>query len=144
MEFGVGGQLDFFSLKKKLSIKVAESNLSDLRELAGRMKTISRNTFKRKYGNLLGLLKVEVQATTLTTLAQYYDPLLRCFTFQDFQLVPTIEEFEHILGLLMKGKVPYRYLGQHISTITLAGILKVHPTELEGKMITRGNSKGIS
>ena len=69
MEFGVERQLDFVSLKKKLSIKVAESNLSNLRELARRMKTISRNTFKRKYGNLLGLLKVEVQVATITTLA---------------------------------------------------------------------------
>ncbi|XP_027927759.1 uncharacterized protein LOC114184642 [Vigna unguiculata] len=108
MESGVGGQLDFVSLKKKLSIKVVEGNLSNLRELAGRMKTISRNTFKRKYENLLGLLKVEVQVASLTTLAQYYDPPLRCFTFQDFR------------------------------------ILKVHPVELEGKMITKGNSKGIS
>ena len=38
MEFGVGEQLDFVSSKKKLSIKVAESKLSNLRELAGRMK----------------------------------------------------------------------------------------------------------
>ena len=87
---------------------------------------------------------MEVQVVALTALDQYYDPPLRCFTFQHFQLVPTIEEFEHILGLSMKGKVPYRYSYQHISTVTLAGILKVHPTELEGKMITRGNSKGIS
>jgi len=71
-------------LKKKLSIKVAKSNLSNLRELVGRMKIISRNTFKRKYENLLGLLKVEAQAVAIIALAQYYDPPLRCFTFQDF------------------------------------------------------------
>jgi len=116
-----------------------------LRELAGRMKTISKNTFKRKYGNLLGLLKVEVQAATLTTLAQYYDPPLGCFTFQDFHLVPTIEEFEHILGLSMKGKVPYRYSDQtYLNCYVSRDLLKVNLAELECKMITRGNSKGIS
>ena len=94
------------------------------------MKTISRNTFKRKYGNLLGLLKVEAQVATITTLDQYYDPPLKCFTFQDFQLVPTIEEFEHILGLSVKGKVPYKYSGQHTSTVMLKEILKAHPVEL--------------
>jgi len=144
MEFGVEGQLGFVSLKKKLSIRVAESNLSNLRELAGRMKTISKNNFKRKYGNLLGLLKVEAQVAAITTLAQYYDPPLTCLTFQDFQLVPVIEEFEDILGLSVKGKVSYKYSGQHTLIVTLAGILKVHPTELESKMITKGNSKGIS
>jgi len=84
-------------LKKKLSIKFAKRNLSKLRELHGRMKIIPRNTFKRKYGNLLGLLKVKAQVVAIIVVAQYYDPSLRCFTFQDFQLVPTIEEFEHIM-----------------------------------------------
>ena len=35
---------------------------------------------------------------------------LRCFTFQDFQLVPTVEEFEQILDLPLEGKTPYNYL----------------------------------
>jgi len=68
-------------LKKKLSIRVIESNLNNLREIVGKMKTIPRNTFKKRYGSLLSLLKVEAQAAIVTTLAQYYAPPLRCFTF---------------------------------------------------------------
>ncbi|XP_027922751.1 uncharacterized protein LOC114180647 [Vigna unguiculata] len=143
MEFRVGGNLGSDALKKKLPIKVIDSNLSGLREIVQQMKTIQKNAFKKRHGNLLRLLNAEFQASAVTTLAQYYDPPLRCFTFQDFQLVPTIEEFEQILGLSMEDKVPYRHSEQHASVSTLAGILKVHPAKLEGKMASKGNSKGI-
>jgi len=36
---------------------------------------------------------------------------LRCFTFGDFQLVPTIEEFEGILGCPLGGRKPYLFFG---------------------------------
>jgi len=67
--------------------------LTILKELGQKLKAIQKVTFRIKYGNLLGLLEVEVQTPVVTALAQYYDPPLRCFTFKDFQLVPTIEEF---------------------------------------------------
>jgi len=41
----------------------------------------------------------------------------------------------------VKGMVPYKYSSQHTSIVTLAGILKVHPAELESKMITRAIRK---
>ena len=40
---------------------------------------------------------IEVFVEAIASLTQYYDQSLRCFTFVDFQLVPTIEEFEGIL-----------------------------------------------
>jgi len=143
MGFQVGGNLGSDALKKKLPIRVIDSNLNGLREIVQQMKTIQKNAFKKRYGNLLRLLNVEVQASAVTALAQYYDPPLRCFTFQDFQLAPVVEEFEQILGLSVEDKVPYRYSEQRASISTLAGILKVHPAELESKMASKGNSKGI-
>jgi len=47
---------------------------------------------------------IEVFAEAITSLTQYYDQSLRCFTFGDFQLAPTIEEFEEILGCPLGGK----------------------------------------
>ncbi|RDY09916.1 hypothetical protein CR513_05646, partial [Mucuna pruriens] len=37
------------------------------------------------------------EPATLLALTQYYDPPLRCFTFQGFQLAPTLEEYERLL-----------------------------------------------
>ena len=59
--------------------------------------------FTRRYGDTLDLTKVEVQLDVVSALIQFYDPPLRCFTFQDFQLAPTLEEFDRLLNF-SKGK----------------------------------------
>jgi len=84
MGFGDGEHSSADTLKKRISIKAKEGNLSGLRELVKRMKSTQRDAFRGKYGNLLNLLEGEVQTSAITALAQYYDPPLRCFTFQDF------------------------------------------------------------
>jgi len=72
--------------------------------------------------------------------AQYYDPSVRAFTFQDFQLVQTIEEFEQILDLPLEGRSPYKYAEHHAFVSTLSGIMKIHPRELENALV---NKKGV-
>ncbi|XP_047153345.1 uncharacterized protein LOC124824880 [Vigna umbellata] len=89
-------------------------------------------------------MEVEVQLPAITALAQYYDSPLRCFTFQDFQRAPTIEEFEHILGLPLEGTTPYQHLEHHASIPTIAAILKVHPKELEDRLVTRNQVRGLT
>jgi len=143
MGSGIERKSDSQSLKKKLSIKVNESNLTGLRELGGKLKTIQRDAFRKKFGNLLGLLEVEVQVPVLTALAQYYDPPLRCFTFSNFQLVPTIEEFEKILDLPLEGKAPYKHLEQHASMPVLAKLMKIPLVKLEGKIVSRKGARGF-
>jgi len=120
---------------------VNESNLTSLRELGRKLKTIQRDAFRKKIENLLGLLEVEVQVLVLTTLAQYYDPPLTCFTFSNFQLVLIIEEFEQILDLPLEGKAPYKHLEQHASVPVIARFMKIHPVELEGKIVSRKQAK---
>ena len=94
MGSGFEKEFDSSSLKKKLFFKIKENNLTNLRALGWKLKTIQRDALRIKYGNLLSLLEVEVQISAITALAQYCDLPLRCFTFQYFQLVWTIEEFE--------------------------------------------------
>jgi len=124
-EFEVQRELESLNLKRKLKIGTIENNLSSLRELGRKLKAIHRGVFRKKYGNLLGLLELEVQIPAITAVAHYYDSSLRCFTFQDFQLVPTIEEYEQILDISMNGGVPYRHLEQHASILTLSSITKI-------------------
>ena len=57
------------------------------------------------------LARVEVSMEPIACLAEYYDQPLRCFTFGDFQLVSTVEEFEEILGCLLGGRKPYLFSG---------------------------------
>jgi len=77
----IGRESESSNLKKKLYIRVLENNLIGLRELGQKLRQIQRGTFKKRYGNVLGLLEVKVQVPTITALAQHYDPPMRCFTF---------------------------------------------------------------
>jgi len=110
MRFETKREPESEGLKKKIDAKVLENNLTSIRELGQKIKAVQRVIFRKRYGNLLGLVEVEVQKFAITALAQYYDPPLRCFTFQDFQLVPTIEEFEQIVDMPLEGKISYQYL----------------------------------
>ncbi|XP_050916407.1 uncharacterized protein LOC127131533 [Lathyrus oleraceus] len=78
--------------------KFVEPQLAVLRGLGARLDLTHKYAFKEANGNLLGILNTEVNITVVHTLVQFYDPPLRCFTFQDYQLAPTLEEYSHILG----------------------------------------------
>lgn len=71
--------------------------MESLIAFSSKLTNIHRNVFVFKCGNLLDLLFVLVQKEAVTTLAQFYDPPLRCFTFQDFPLAPKLEEPRRIL-----------------------------------------------
>ena len=63
--------------------------LEDLRML-GSLIT-NPEAFEEKYGKLLSLLKTGMTDGILSTLVQFYDPVYHCFTFPDYQLMPTLE-----------------------------------------------------
>jgi len=47
-------------LKTKLPIKARENNMVGIRTLVQKLRAVQRNSFRKKYGNLLGLLDIEV------------------------------------------------------------------------------------
>ena len=65
--------------------------LEDLRKL-GRLVP-DPEAFRAKYGRLLSLLKIDMVEGVLATLVQFYDPVYHCFTFLDYQLASTLEEY---------------------------------------------------
>ena len=92
----------------------------------------------------MGLLELEIEISIVTALAQYYDSNMRCFTFQDFQLVPTLEEYEHIMDMPLSGGVPYRHFEQHASILTLSSITKISEDMLKGRLVAVKDTKGFS
>ncbi|RDX93155.1 hypothetical protein CR513_24631, partial [Mucuna pruriens] len=90
-------------------------NIQSLRCWGGQLKGQWQRAFERKYENLLGLVSVEVQPTAFSTLSQYYDPPLRCFTFRDFQLAPTLEEYERLIRIPYDKSPPYLFVGHYPS-----------------------------
>jgi len=74
---------------------------------------------------------IEVSVKLIASLAQFYDQPLRCFTFEDFQLVPTVEEFEEILGCPLGGRKPYLFSGFYPSMSRVSKEVKISAQELD-------------
>ena len=142
--FGVERESEVSDLKKKLRFEPIKNNLSKLKELRRKLKVIQRTSFRRKYGNLLGLLELEIEIPIVTALAQYYDPSIRCFTFQDFQLVPTIKEYEQIMDIPLSRGVPYKHLEQLVSISTLSSITKIPQDTLKSRLVDIRGTRVIS
>jgi hypothetical protein len=90
-------------ITKKYNFK--SPDLTKLRKLGSLVS--SPEDFRGHYGKLLSILKTNVEEGILNTLVQFYDPLYHCFTFPDFQLVPTLEEYSYLVGLPIPDKVPF-------------------------------------
>ncbi|GAU40821.1 hypothetical protein TSUD_398050, partial [Trifolium subterraneum] len=119
--------------KKTLQIKAQLPDMKSLKIFNDKLTSMARDRFTLKYGRILDLLEIPVQVDAVTALAQFYDPPLRCFTFQDFQLAPTLEEFGQILDFSRKKLVPYKRIGQVPKLEDLAVLLKISDLNLHFK-----------
>ena len=76
-----------------------------LKELIDRIPDTT--SFIRRHGSLLSLVTSKWDQQLMSVLVQFYDLLHHCFTFQDFQLVPTLEEFSELLGIPVLEQTPF-------------------------------------
>jgi len=97
--------------KRFYQVKIKDLDVTSLKELGRLMGPPQRQAFRKMYGKILDLTTTEVFTEAVVSLAQYYDQPLRCFTFGDFLIVPTVEEFEEILGCPLGGRKPYHFSG---------------------------------
>lgn len=103
----VSTTMDKIDRRKTYQYKLRDSKFNVLRKLSECLTEDYRVAFKQAYGNLLGVLNTKEDSGLMFTFAQFYDPTLQCFTFQDFLLAPTLEEFAHLLQLPVKNQAPY-------------------------------------
>ena len=76
-----------------------------LKELASRIPESSPLT--EKHGRLLNLVTSNPDEEMLKVLFQFFDSLHHCFTFPDYQLVPTMKEFSQLLGVPILNQLPF-------------------------------------
>ncbi|KAI5420241.1 hypothetical protein KIW84_044148 [Lathyrus oleraceus] len=79
----------------------------------------------------------------LSVLVQFYDPLYHCFTFPDFQLVPTLEEYSHLLGILVSNRVPFSGLEEIPRSSIIAEALHLKKSEIEAHWVKKGGLFGL-
>ncbi|RDY03630.1 hypothetical protein CR513_12766, partial [Mucuna pruriens] len=79
--------------------------------------------------------------TALEALIQYYDLPVRCFTFRDFQIAPTLEEYKCLLG----GRPPqYFHQDQPPYWAMIAKLLRVSEVEMAKVKRSRNDLEGLS
>ncbi|PNY04817.1 hypothetical protein L195_g001247 [Trifolium pratense] len=129
--------------RKTFQIKAQLSDVKSMKTFSNYLTSMARDHLTLKYGRILDLLKIPVQVEAITALAQFYDPPLRCFTFQDFQLAPTLEEFGRILDSPKKKLKPYKGLGEVPRLEDLASLLKIQVSDLKAHFKKERDSLGF-
>ncbi|MBA0577067.1 hypothetical protein Golob_027761 [Gossypium lobatum] len=66
--------------------------------------------FQNKYGDVAQLLFVKADDALLKAMARFWDPTYRCFTFNEVDMVPTIEEYSTLVQ-----EICSRYIGSRTS-----------------------------
>ncbi|KAH1238749.1 hypothetical protein GmHk_08G023358 [Glycine max] len=129
--------------KRFYQVKVKSLDTTSIKELGRLMEPLQMQAFRKTYGKILELTIAEVSIEAIASLTQYYDQPLRCFTFGDFQLVPTIEEFEEILGCPLGGRKPYLSSGCLPSLSRIATVVKDSARRLDRIKQTRNGIAGL-
>ncbi|KAH1202532.1 hypothetical protein GmHk_17G048979 [Glycine max] len=129
--------------KRFYQVKVKSPDTTSIKELGRLMEPLQMQAFRKTYGKILELTIAEVSIEAIASLTQYYDQPLRCFTFGDFQLVPTIEEFEEILGCPLGGRKPYLSSGCLPSLSRIATMVKDSARGLDRIKQTRNGIAGL-
>ncbi|KAI5390016.1 hypothetical protein KIW84_075368 [Lathyrus oleraceus] len=124
---------------KKYSFR--QPDLKELRNLTSYV--LDPLGFKARYGKLLPLLTTQVDEGLISTLAQFYDPLYHCFTFPDFQLLPTLEEYAHLVGIPILDQVPFSGLESIPTPREIADMLHIDESLVKAHMTTKGGIQGL-
>ena len=78
---------------------------SQLKELVSRVPESS--PFIKRHGRLLSLVTSGFEEDMMSVLFQFFDPKHHCFTFPNYHLVPTMEEFFKLLGVPILDQIPF-------------------------------------
>lgn len=133
-----------FGRRNIYQYKHRESKFDEFKKLGSLLVGEQKYVFKRVYGNLLSVLMTKIGLGLILTFAQFYDPTLHCFMFQDFLLAPTLEEFAHIFRLLVRDQVPYMGTVGFLEVALIAQALRLKKNMVEYNLRTKGNIIGFT
>ncbi|KAI5426399.1 uncharacterized protein LOC127126015 [Lathyrus oleraceus] len=117
--------------------------LTSLIELSNLVTGGNQKVFVDQYGDLLTLLKMVVYPVPLQTLLRFYDPELRCFTFQDYQLAPTLEEYSILMNVPIRYQVPFLDVQKEVDFRVVARAFHLGIKEVSDNWKSSGDVVGL-
>ena len=79
----------------------------------------------------------------LSVWEQFCDPLYRCFSFPDFRLLPTLEEYAHLVGIPILDQLPFSGLERVPTSQEIADMLHIDESLVDAHMTTKGGIQGL-
>ncbi|XP_058769140.1 uncharacterized protein LOC131643006 [Vicia villosa] len=89
------------------------------------------------------MLTSPVDEWALYTLLQFYDSELHCFTFRDYQLAPTLEEYADIINIKVQRKIPFVCIPEKPKMDRIAGALYLSMKDVTGNWKSNGGTHGF-
>src|SRR3954468_4825191 len=80
----------------------------------------------------------------IRVLCQFFDHEHHCFTFPDYQLVPTLEEFSDLLGIPIPDQLPFTGLEDTPKPGTIAAALHLKRSDITSSWDTKNKVEGLS
>ena len=102
---------------------------SQLKELVSEIPDHAQ--FIKRHGYLLDLVISGFEEDMMHVLFQFFDPKHHCFTFPDYQLVPTLEEFSKLLGIPILDQMPFTGLEKVPKYEDIASALHLKRSDIE-------------
>ncbi|XP_058785116.1 uncharacterized protein LOC131660016 [Vicia villosa] len=132
---------------RNISYTFLNPNLDSLECLVKKITPDETTRFREKYGYILSLLKMpftKYEQEGVHTLLQFYNPSLRYFTFPDYLLIPTLEEYSLFLGVpIKKGEVPYYSTMEAPTSIEISKALYLSKSVVDANLSERGKCQGF-
>ncbi|XP_050909754.1 uncharacterized protein LOC127123593 [Lathyrus oleraceus] len=125
---------------KKYTFKCPD--LTELKKLGSMI--VSPKDFRAQYGRLMGIMKTKVEDGVLNTLVQFYDPLYHCFTYPDYQLMPTLEEYSYWFGLPVSNKLPFSGSEKTPTSAAIAEAIHLEMSVVKANFTKKGWILGLT
>ena len=130
------------ALARRFTIQVSLVKVPpQLKDLVSRVPESS--PFTERHGRLLSFVTSNPNEEMLKVLFQFFDPLHHCFTFPDYQLVPTMEDFSILLGVPILNEVPFNGMERDPKPEDIAKSLSLQRSDIVANWETRRGVKGF-
>ncbi|KAG8498380.1 hypothetical protein CXB51_007358 [Gossypium anomalum] len=81
------------------TVNVRQNNLEDLVRVWNQWDSETRGIFIERYGDIAHLITIRVDEQLIQAMVRFWDPAYQCFTFNQEDMTPTIEEYAALLRI---------------------------------------------
>ena len=86
-------------LPERVTLNARQNDLEDLTGIRKKWDSDTRGIFTEKYGDIAHLIAINVNEQLIQAMVRFWDPAYQCFTFNQEDMTPTIEEYAALLRI---------------------------------------------